>query len=464
MNTKAKDRFYPQILKLVVPIIIQNLLSAAVSSADVVMLNYVGQSSISAVSLASNYASVLFMVFYGLGTGATILSAQYWGKKDMKAIQVIEGIALRFSLLIALVFSAFALFAPNMMMRLFTPDAELIEIGAGYLRIMSITYLCWAIVEVYLSILRSIGKVMTSMVLNILAFSLNVLLNAVFIFGLFGAPKLGATGVAIATAASRIIELLGCFIVSMLHKDLKLNPAYIFVRNKVLLKDFIHLSLPALANDISWSVAFSMYSVILGHLGTDAVAANSLVVVVRNFGTVLCFGTASAGGILLGNVMGENDMERTKIYASKLVKLTVITGAVGGAIILAVTPFVLHFASLTDTAMHYLKYMLLINSYYVMGAAVNTTLIAGVFRAGGDTRFGMICDTIDMWCYAVPLGFIAAFVFKLPVLVVYFLLCTDEFVKWPWVIKRYRSGKWLQNITRDDIFTQEEKTVQNEQA
>ena len=464
MNTKAKDRFYPQILKLVVPIIIQNLLSAAVSSADVVMLNYVGQSSISAVSLASNYASVLFMVFYGLGTGATILSAQYWGRKDMKAIQVIEGIALRFSLLIALVFSAFALFAPNIMMRLFTPDAELIRIGAGYLRIMSITYLCWAIVEVYLSILRSIGKVMTSMVLNILAFSLNVLLKAVFIFGLFGAPKLGATGVAIATAASRIIELLGCFVVSTLHKDLKLNPAYIFVRNKVLLKDFIHLSLPALANDISWSVAFSMYSVILGHLGTDAVAANSLVVVVRNFGTVLCFGTASAGGILLGNVMGENDMERTKIYASKLVKLTVITGAVGGAIILAVTPFVLHFASLTDTAMHYLKYMLLINSYYVMGAAVNTTLIAGVFRAGGDTRFGMVCDTIDMWCYAVPLGFIAAFVFKLPVLVVYFLLCTDEFVKWPWVIKRYRSGKWLQNITRDDIFTQDEKTVQNEQT
>ena len=150
MNTKAKDRFYPQILKLVVPIIIQNLLSAAVSSADVVMLNYVGQSSISAVSLASNYASVLFMVFYGLGTGATILSAQYWGRKDMKAIQVIEGIALRFSLLIALVFSAFALFAPNIMMRLFTPDAELIRIGAGYLRIMSITYLCWAIVEVYL--------------------------------------------------------------------------------------------------------------------------------------------------------------------------------------------------------------------------------------------------------------------------------------------------------------------------
>ena len=452
-----KDRFYSQILKLMIPIIIQNLLSAAVNSADVVMLNYVGQSSISAVSLASNYASVLFMVYYGLGTGATLLCAQYWGKKDLQAIRVIEGIAMRFSLLITLVFSGFAFFAPELMMKLFTNDTELIPIGAGYLRIMSLTYLCWGVIEIYLAVLRSIGRVTIAMILNVLAFTLNIFLNAVFIFGLFGAPRLGATGVAIATAASRVIELMGCIIVSLVFcKDMRLNPAYMFIRNKLLLKDFIKLSLPALGNDISWSVAFSMYSVILGHLGTDAVAANSLVVVVRNFGTVLCFGTASAGGILLGNVMGEGDMERAKEYASKLLKLTVITGAIGGILILIATPFVLRFASLSETAMHYLKYMLLINTYYVMGAAVNTTLIAGVFRSGGDTRFGLICDTVDMWCYAVPLGFIAAFALKLPVLLVYFLLCTDEFVKWPWVIKRYRSGKWLQNITRDDLFTEEE--------
>ena len=452
-----KDRFYSQIFKLVVPIVIQNLLSAAVSSADVVMLNYVGQSSISAVSLAANYASVLFMVYYGLGTGATLLCAQYWGKKDLQAIRVVEGIALRFSLMITLVFSGFALLTPELMMKLFTTDAEVIRIGAEYLRIMSFTYLCWGFIEIYLAVLRSVGKVTIAMILNVLAFSLNILLNAVFIFGLFGAPRLGAAGVAIATATSRAVELTGCIIVSLLFsKDLKLNPAYMFISNKPLLRDFVRLSLPALANDLSWSVAFSMYSVILGHLGTDAVAANSLVVVARNFGTVLCFGTASAGGILLGNVMGEGDMGRAKEYASKLLKLTVITGAIGGVLILIATPFILHFASLSETAMHYLKYMLLINTYYVMGAAVNTTLIAGVFRAGGDTRFGLICDTIDMWCYAVPLGFIAAFVFKLPVLVVYFLLCTDEFVKWPWVIKRYLSGKWLQNITRDDLFVNEE--------
>ena len=448
----GKDDFYRQIFKLAIPIIIQNLLSAAVNSADVIMLNYVGQSSISAVSLAANYSSILFMVYYGLGTGASLLCSQYSGKNNLQAIHAVEGIALRFSVGISILVALIAFMMPQRMMQLFTADPELITIGSSYLRVMGITYICWGISEIYLAVLRSIGRVTISMVLNVLAFVLNIFLNAVFIFGLFGVPKLGATGVAIATALSRLVQLLACVIVSILSKDVKLNPAYMFLRSKVLFHDFIRLSLPALGNDLSWSVAFSMYSVILGHLGTDAVAANSLVIVVRNIGSVFCFAIASAGTILLGQIMGKGDLEKSKKYASRMLRLTVITGALGGVIVLAVTPFVLKFASLNETAMHYLKYMLLINSYYIMGSAVNTALIAGVFRAGGDTKFGLICDTVDMWVYAVPLGFFAAFVLKLPVLWVYFLLCTDEFVKWPWVLHHYRKGEWAKNITRENIF------------
>lgn len=454
----GKDDFYRQIFKLAIPIIIQNLLSAAVNSADVIMLNYVGQSSISAVSLAANYSSILFMVYYGLGTGASLLCSQYSGKNNLQAIHAVEGIALRFSVGISILVALIAFMMPQRMMQLFTADPELIVIGSSYLRVMGITYICWGISEIYLAVLRSIGRVTISMVLNVLAFVLNIFLNAVFIFGLFGAPKLGATGVAIATALSRLIQLLACVIVSVMSKDVKLNPAYMFLRSKVLFHDFIRLSLPALGNDLSWSVAFSMYSVILGHLGTDAVAANSLVIVVRNIGSVFCFAIASAGTILLGQIMGKGDLEKSKKYASRMLRLTVITGALGGVIVLAVTPFVLKFASLNETAMHYLKYMLLINSYYIMGSAVNTALIAGVFRAGGDTKFGLICDTVDMWVYAVPLGFFAAFVLKLPVLWVYFLLCTDEFVKWPWVLHHYRMGEWAKNITRENIFEAESDT------
>lgn len=457
MRKIEKSPFYGQIFKLVTPIVLQNLLSAAVSSADVVMLNFVGQSAISAVSLASQYASVLFMVFYGLGTGATMLCAQYFGKKDYRAIEVVQGIALRFSLSISALVALLALTIPEYMMLIFTNDQELIALGAGYIRILSVCYLCWGVTEVYISVLRSVGRVAIGTVLNSVAVGLNVLLNAVFIFGWLGAPKLGVNGVALATSISRLVELGLCFAVSFRSEHIKLKFSAIFVRNKALFSDFLKLSLPALGNDVVWGLAFSVYSVIIGHLGNDAVAANSLATVVRSFGTILCFGLASAGGVLLGQKIGEGKLEEARADGRRLLWLTVAAGAVGGLIVLGARPFVLQYAggNFSETALHYLSVMLLINSYYVMGAAVNTTLIAGAFRAGGDSRFGLICDAITMWVYAVPLGFLAAFVLKLPVLWVYFLLCTDEFVKWPWVLKHYASGKWLKNITRDDLFEDE---------
>ncbi len=456
-NTTQARNMYRQIAKLTVPIVLQNLLSAAVNSADVVMLNFVGQAHISAVSLAAQYATILFMVFYGLGTGATMLCSQYYGKGDLRAIAVVEGIALRFSMLLSLLFALAAFLAPGPMMRVFTSDPELVAIGAQYLRNISVAYLCWGVIEIYLAVLRSIGRVAVSTALNTVAFSLNIFLNAVFIFGLFGAPKLGAAGVALATSISRAVELVLVLMVSARSKDVKLKPSYLFVRNRLLFRDFMRMALPALANDVVWGLGFSMYSVIIGQfLGTDMVAANSFASLVRNYGTILAFGVASAGGILLGQLIGDNRMEEADRTASQLMKLTVLSGAVGGLIVLGAMPFVIRFADLTAAGKGYLRLMLLINSYYVMGAAVNTMLIAGVFRAGGDSRFGFICDTIDMWAYAVPLGFFAAAVLKLPPMWVYFLLCTDEFVKWPWVIRHYRSRKWLRNITRDDLFAREE--------
>ena len=411
---------YGQIMKMTVPIILQNLLSTAVNSADVVMLNYVGQSHIAAVSLAAQYASILFMILYGIGTGVTMLSAQYYGKKDMRAIHLVQGIALRFS---------------------------------NYLRCISVAYLCWGVTEIYLATLRSIGRVAVSTALNTFAFSINILLNAVFIFGLFGAPKLGATGVALATSISRLLELGLCFAVSVTSKDVKLKLSAMFESNRLLLKDFVRMAIPAVLNDASWGLAFSMYSVVIGQfLGSDMVAANSFASLARSFGTILAFSVASAGGILLGQLIGENRLEDADRASKDLMRLTVLFGAIGGAIILASMPIMLRFADLNATGKSYLKTMLLISSYYVMGSAVNTTLIAGVFRAGGDSRWGAICDTIDMWGYGVPLAFLSAAVLKLPPMWVYFLMCTDEFVKWPWVISHYRSKKWLKNITRDDLY------------
>ena len=447
------DGLTRKLLRLTWPIVLQNLLSALVNSADVVMLNYVGQEHLAAVSLAAQYANILFMLFYGLGTGASMLCSQYWGKGDGRAVAAVEGIALRFSVLLAFLFAACALLVPEWMMRVFTPDEALIRIGAEYLRYVSLAYLCWGVTEVYLAVLRSVGRVIESTVLNGIAFALNIALNAVFIFGLFGAPRLGAAGVAAATSISRLAELVLVLILSARSKDVKLRFSYLLIRNEALFRDFLRMALPATANDVIWGLAYSTYSVIIGqYLGTDMVAANSFTTLVHNFGTVFCFGVASAGGILLGQLIGNNRLDTAERAAKKLLRLTVLSGFAGGAVVLCAMPFVLGFARLTDTGLRYLRVMLLINSYYVMGAAINTTMICGIFRSGGDSRWGFLCDLIDMWGYAVPLGFAAAAWWKLPPLWVYFLLCTDEFVKWPFVIRHYKSRKWLQNITRDGLF------------
>lgn len=440
---------YKYIIGLTLPIVIQNLFNAAVSSADVLMLNSVGQDAISAVSLATQYSNILMNIFMGLGSGVSMLCAQYWGKKDVKTIEKVQGIALRFTFLGAMIFTIPSLFFPELMMTLYTDDATLIPLGVSYLRIVGIGHIFWGIAETYFQTLRSVERVKISTCINIFTLFLNIGLNAVFIYGLFGAPKLGVQGVALATTIARITQFIICLVYSRYSDGMKLRFSAIFEKNELLLKDFVRLSLPALANSLIWSVAFSMYTAILGHLSSDVVAANSVVSVVRSFGTVLCYAVSASSGICIGKDIGAGKMKEAKADSKRAMVLMVVTGIIGGLIIFAITPIALSVASLSDTAMRYLKIMLYINCFYIMGTATNGTMINGIFRAGGDSKFGMICDIFDMWVYAVPLGFLAAFVFKLPPMVVYVLLCTDEFVKWPWVFGHYRSGKWLNNITRD---------------
>ena len=413
------------------------------------MLNSVGQEAISAVSLATQYSNILMSIFLGLGSGVSMLCSQYWGKKDVKTIEKIQGIALRFTFLCALVFAIPSLFFPELMMSLYTNDTSLIPLGVSYLRIVGIGHLFWGVAETYFQTLRSVERVKVSTGINVFTLFLNIGLNAVFIYGLFGAPKLGVQGVALATTISRVVQFFICLIYSRCSDGMKLRFSAVFEKNPILLMDFVRLSLPALANSLIWSVAFSMYTAILGHLSSDVVAANSVVAVVRSFGTVLCYAVSASAGIIIGKDIGAQKMDEAKADSRRAMVLMVVTGFIGGFIIFAITPIALSVASLSETAMRYLKIMLYINCFYIMGTATNGTMINGIFRAGGDSKFGMICDIFDMWVYAVPLGFISAFVLKLPPMVVYILLCTDEFVKWPWVFKHNRSGKWLNNITRD---------------
>lgn len=443
-----KDNFYKSLFSLVIPIAIQNLITSAVNSADVFMLGFVGQTELSAVSLANQMQFLIGGLFFGITSGIVMLCSQYWGKKDTNTIQKVMGIAFKLSLIICTLFSLSAMFFPKTIMLIYTNDLNLVEIGVEYLRIISISYVLLAFSQVYLSVLRSIERAHASTIISSIALITNVCLNAIFIFGLFGVPKMGVIGVAIATTIARILEVVLCFIDLYCNKVFKFNIKFILEWDKLLFLDYLKYSIPALLNDIVWTVAFSTYSIIMGHLNADVVAANSVASTVRNLCTVVCYGISSGGTVIIGKEIGENKLDIAKRDSDRLLKVAILSGIITGAFILLIKPIVFECFVLTERAYEYLGFMLNISSYYVVGQLFNTITIAGIFRAGGDSRFGLICDTINMWVISVPLGFLAAFVFKLPPMGVYFILCLDEFWKIPIVFKHYKSYKWLKNITR----------------
>ena len=359
------------------------------------------------------------------------------------------GIGMKLSILVSFLFFVLACFFPKLLMLVFTSDAELIDTGISYLRIVGVSYLFMSISQVYLCTMRSIERVVFATITNGSALGLNIILNAVFIFGLFGLPRMGILGVALATTIARGIELLICMVDAIRFETIRFRPSLLMQHHKVLFQDFMKYSLPAFGNEVSWGVGFSMYSVIMGHLGSDMVAANAVAIVAKNLGTVVCFGIANAGAILLGKAIGAGQTKTVKEDASRFCIITLISGLAGGVLIFLLRPLFMHMADLSTVAQGYLSIMLFINMYSVLGQAMNSTVICGIFRAGGDSRWGFICDVIDMWLFAVPLGFFSAFVLKLPPMWVYFLIYLDEFVKLPFVYRHYKSYKWLKNITRD---------------
>ena len=448
MTQEAKS-FYIDLRNVVQPMAIQNLISSAVNSADVIMLGYISQTAIAASSLAGNVAFILFMISTGLSSGLVMLGAQYWGKKDTEAIKTLLGIGLRICCSVEIIVACIAAFYPRILMLIFTKNEALIAEGCRYLRAASFSYVCLSFSQMFQAGFKSIERVKIVTITSTTSLFLNIGLNAVFIFGLLGVPKMGITGVGIATSIARFIEMVICFIYAGRQTDIKFSVTCVFRRNKLLTRDFFKYSLPAVGNELVWGSAFAMYSVIMGHLGEDIVAANSVVNTVRQLGSVLCFGMAYGGAIVVGKYMGAGDMAVAERNASRLARVTIFSGVLGAVLLICLYPVLPYIADLNETAAHYRNILLFINAYSLIGASINTVLICGIFRAGGDSKFGFVADIINMWCVSVPLGLLAAFVFKLPPLWVYFILFLDEFEKMPFVIRHYFKKGWLRNITRD---------------
>lgn len=442
-------QFYKNLFVLVLPIAFQNLMSALVSASDALMLGLVNQDSLSAVSLATQVQFVLSLFWAALTIGTTILAAQYWGRGDRESVEKVLAIALKFSFIVSFLFFAAALAFPMALMKIFTNDASLAALGAVYLRAVSWSYLLAGISQIYLCIMKNSGRTLKSTVYGSVSMVLNIGLNGILIFGLFGFPKMGILGAAVATVIARGVELLLVMLENTKKDVVRVKWAVLSKPHSVLREDFVKYTSPVMANELVWGCGFTMFTVIMGHLGSDAVAANSIAGIVKNLISCLCIGIGSGSGIIVGNELGSGNLERAKEYGSKLCKLALAVGAVSGVVLLFFIPAIAGYSgNLNPQAQTYLRGMLFMCSYYLIGKSINMTVVAGIFCAGGDTKFGFLCDTVTMWLIIVPIGLLAAFVVKLPVLAVYFLLNLDEFVKLPAVYRHYKKYQWVRNLTR----------------
>ena len=445
MMDERKRSLRKEIVRLALPIALQQFMTALVGACDAIMLGKLSQDAMSAVSLATQVTFVFNLFMFAFMAGENMFVAQYYGKGDYKGISQVFSLVTKICGCIAVVFLAGALFFPEQIMRILTNEETLIVLGSEYLRVIGISYVFSGIAQTFLAIMKNCGAVNMSTLINGVMVILNIVLNAVLIFGLSGFPKMGIKGAALATVLATVVQ----FLWSVGYVLCRIRAVKFSLRSceKKLFGRFWQKAVPLLINNLAWGIGFSMYSVIMGHLGTDAVAANGIANISKNLVVCFCLGLGNAGSIIVGNRLGADRLQEAKEVGETLTKTAIIAGIVSGLVLIALSPFITKMVDLTPTARGYLQKMLLICSYYIAGKSVNCMTIGGIFAAGGDSKFGMLCDSVTLWCIIVPLGCICAFILKLPVMVVYFVLNLDEIIKLPVVYKHYKKYKWIKNLT-----------------
>ncbi len=441
-------QFYRNLIRISLPIALQSLMLAMVAASDALMLGRVAQEQMTAVSLATQVQFVQNMFLSAATAAGAILGAQYWGKGDRRALEDIFDLMLLFCGAVSLLFFLSCELCPGVLMSIFAEDAGLIGVGSSYLRIAGWSYLITGVSQCYLTMMKVTEKVKAGALISSVAVVLNIVLNAVFIFGLFGLPALEARGAALATTMARIAELLICLFVSA-GRDF-VRPAFsrIFAISRELVGDFFRQCLPLMGGGLCWGVGFTSYTAIMGHMGVDAAAANSVAAVVRDLVCCMCNGIGSAAGIIVGNELGAGRLETGKKYGIRLKNISFVIGFISTGIVLAVTPLVVNGVILSDKAREYLTWMMVIMSFYMIGRCVNTVTINGVLDGGGDTIFDLYSLIVCMWLIAIPLALCGAFVFHWSPLLVYACTCLDEVGKIPWVMARLRKYKWVKDLTR----------------
>lgn len=450
--------FYRSAIALMLPMILQNLVTNCMALADSFMVGALGETELAAVTMANSVFYVLSLIIFGIQSGTGVLVAQYYGKGRLDAINRIMGMGYYVSLGLTALIALLAFFFPMQLMQLVTNNPDLWEPGAEYARIVGFSYVCMAFSGVYIAVQRSMENPGLGAILLTVSGALNILLNYMFIFGKWGAPAMGCAGAAVATLLSRVFEVLvvtGCFFRS---KRLPVKPGLMLRPGRIIAGDFIKYSLPVVLNEGMWSLAMSLYSIIMGHMpnSTPILAAYTIAGNIDRMAAVALFAAGNAAAVIIGRDIGCGDTKEIYGKGVALNFVCFVTGIISMGLLLTIRAtlldgFIFPLMDISAEAGELAKMMLAFIAVVMPLRSLNLCNIVGVFRGGGDVRFGLICDIGPLYCVCLPAAALCGLVFGLGITAVYVCICLDDFCKVFLCLPRLRSGKWINSVTRETL-------------
>ena len=441
--------FLKSMFAIAIPIALQNLVSSSLNMVDTLMISSLGKASISAVGLANQVFFFYILISFGINSGSSIFISQYWGREDIKSIRKVLGLALSMSALVGIIFTIIGFFFPESIMKIFIQDAEVVKLGAEYLKIVSLSYLITAISFAYSVALRSTGRAAVPLQVSIISFLTNTFFNYILIFGKLGFAPMGVKGAAIGTLIARIVEII--FILYTVYRNpgpLAATLKELLDWDKVFVGRYMKTTYPVIVNEAFWSLGQIMYSIAYARIGVEATAAVQIVSTIQNIFFVIVRGLANASTVMIGNKIGAGEKEESYDYAIMFLSMATLAGLFLG-LTMALTPgFTLSlFRDLDPEVYDVAKKMLVIMGLVFAVRTFNATVIVGVLRGGGDTSYSMYLEMGAVWLVGVPLAFLGALYFKLPVYWVMALISLEEIVKGIIAIPRVLSKKWIKDLT-----------------
>lgn len=451
MKDRIKDSaFYKAFFVMTLTMAMQNLIVFGVNLADSVMMGAYSETALSGVGICNNIQFFLNMAASGIASGMTVIASQYWGKKEKKPIYKVSAVAIWISIAFSVLIFGFAAIAPETLIRLFTDKEAVIEQAVLYLDIIKHTYLMFALTTVMLAILRSVETVKIGFYVSLSSFAINILLNYMLIYGRFGAPEMGIRGAALATLVSRAIELAVVVVyILLIDKKLKMKLRDLFATDKQMFKDYFKTGLPLMMSSVSWGIAMSIQGAIIGRLIESAIAANSIATTIFQVATVICYASSNVACVLIGKTIGENKpLELIKRRSKNLQLLFLLIGVVSSGILLLTKNLIIDFYNATPQTVEITNQFIWVLAVTIIGTAYEAPSLCGIVSGGGDTSFVLKNDIIFMWLIVLPLSFLSAFVFRLPVVVTFACLKADQVLKCAVAVVKVNKFNWIKKVTK----------------